>query len=666
MTKIGRAIVSPGGSQASARGEGFHAWRLRAIHAVVLALWCGLIAGSLEVVALVVRKHTVDLNKFYWISRHFVWLIPLTDLLIFFTIGLGLAVLYQGWPRGTSWLGARLLCVLTLVAPFWAAFPRVYGPAGLLLAVGVSARLVPVFERHSAGFRRAVILSFPVLAIIAALPAASIWAGDWLAERREAARALPRTGAANVVLIVLDTVAADHLSLHGYDRPTSPTLESLARRGVRFDRVQATSSWTLPSHAGFFTGRWPHELSAGWLTPLDASHPTLAEFLGSRGYATAGFVANLFYCGSDSGLARGFTRYRDFIFPELSATKPAALVDRPVEGLRAIHQYLTERASVVFLADVIRLFDAGIRKPAAAVNRELLGWLSERRQPERPFFAFVNFCDVHYPYMVSAGGIHRFGAKPRTNRETDIIENWRVVDKLKLSAREIAFARDSYDDCIADLDEQLGRLLDELERRGILESTWLLITSDHGESFGEQPGVFIHGTSLYQPQLHVPLVIVPPSASPPPARKVVSELVSLRDLPATIVDLLGVETGAPFPGQSLSPLWNGLPAGESGDPQGPPVSPAVSQVVPTNPHDPDPAKLVENRRAWASLATGDSIYIRIRQGDADHEELFDLHADPRQIHNLASDPGRRSILERMRTTLEQVTAGPLTPERFPL
>ncbi len=84
---------------------------------------------------------------------------------------------------------------------------------------------------------------------------------------------------------------------------------------MRFDRAQATSSWTLPSHAGFFTGRWPHELSAGWLTPLDATHPTLAEYLGSHGYATAGFVANLFYCGADTGLERGFTRYRISSFP---------------------------------------------------------------------------------------------------------------------------------------------------------------------------------------------------------------------------------------------------------------------------------------------------------------------------------------------------------------
>jgi len=348
-------------------------------------------------------------------------------------------------------------------------------------------------------------------------------------------------------------VAAGHLSLHGYDRPTSITLDGLARRGVRFDRVQATSSWTLPSHASFFTGRWPHELSVGWLTPLDATYPTLAEYLGSRGYATAGFVANTFYCGADTGLGRGFAVYRDYIFPELSALKPAALVDRPVEGLRALHHFLRERASLVFLADLIRKFDAGFRKPAALVNNEILGWLSSRRQPERPFFAFVNYYDVHYPYSLLEGGIHRFAVRPRTDREIDLIEKWKTVDKSTLSEQETAFARDSYDDCIAHLDEQLGLLVDELERRGVLDSTWLIITSDHGESFGEQPGVFLHGTSLYQPQVHVPLVIIPPLRSPRPSRPVVSQTVSVRDLPATVVDLLESRGRRPVPGRIARP-----------------------------------------------------------------------------------------------------------------
>ena len=667
MKMLGRAQIFPEPSTASSTEPILAAGRLRPHHVLILSLWCGLIAGPLEVAAIVLRKHTVDLNQFYWMSRHFVWLIPLTNLLIFLIARpVRSRLLARSWPRRGTWLGARLLCALTMLPLLWAAFPRVYSLAGIILALGISARLVPALERHGAGFRRWVTISFPILAVITPLLAVSVWAGDWIKERNEAARALPPPGSPNVLLIVLDTVAAGHLSLHGYDRRTSPTLDGLARRGARFDRAQATSSWTLPSHAGFFTGRWPHELSAGWLTPLDATHPTLAEYLGSRGYATAGFVANLFYCATDTGLGRGFTRYRDYIFPELTAFKPAALVDRPVEGLRAIHQFLRERASFGFFPEFISMFDAGIRKPAAVVNRELLGWLSGRSQPERPFFAFVNFIDVHYPYELPVGGVHRFGMKPRTRREVDLIDHWRTVDKAKLSVREIGFVRDSYDDCVADLDEQLGRLLDQLERRGILETTWLIITSDHGESFGEQPGVFIHGTSLYQPQLHVPLVIVPPSGSPKPLRPVIPETVSLRDLPATVVDLLKLEAGSPFPGASLARLWDSPPSETRVDHSGSPASPALSEVVPTNPLEPDPAKLLEDRRAWASLADGDSIYIRIRDGDRQREELFDLREDARQSRNLAADPARQSDLQRMRAALNQIMAGPLTLERFPL
>ena len=119
-----------------------------------------------------------------------------------------------------------------------------------------------------------------------------MFAGDWVKERREASRPLPPADSPNVLLIVMDTVRADHLSLYGYDRATTPTLEQLAKRGIRFDKARATAPWTLASHASLFTGRWPHELDVQWLTPLRGKFPTLAEYLGSHGYATAGFVAN--------------------------------------------------------------------------------------------------------------------------------------------------------------------------------------------------------------------------------------------------------------------------------------------------------------------------------------------------------------------------------------
>jgi hypothetical protein len=143
-----------------------------------------------------------------------------------------------------------------------------------------------------------------------------------------------------------------------------------------------------------------HELSAGWSTPLDQKHPTLAEFLGNRGYSTAGFVANTYYCGADTGLARGFTHYQDFIFPELTALKTAALVSRTLEGMRAIAGLKDWLESVGLLSITRRLvlsLDAD-RKPATAINNELLDWLSRRGQRERSFFAFVNYYDAHYPY----------------------------------------------------------------------------------------------------------------------------------------------------------------------------------------------------------------------------------------------------------------------------
>src|SRR5262249_5781038 len=155
-------------------------------------------------------------------------------------------------------------------------------------------------------------------------------------------------------------------------------------------RVASTTSWTLPSHASMFTGRWPHELSVGWLNPLDGTFPTLAEFLGARGYATAGFAANFWYCASDTGLDRGFTVYRDYIFPELTAFKSAVLINRPVDGLHALGQYAEDRPGSDLLRRAVdRVWSPfhSDRKGASIVNRELLDWLS-RRPPDRPFFAF--------------------------------------------------------------------------------------------------------------------------------------------------------------------------------------------------------------------------------------------------------------------------------------
>jgi len=658
---ISRTDVSEEAGTVASPSRNLAASRLGPLTFLILSAWCGLVSGLLEVAATVLRKQAFDLNHFYWMSRHFIWLVPLTNLVIFLLLGVVLSLLALRGRRRGRWLATRLLGTMALLPVFWAAFPRIYPAAGLLLMLGVATRLVPTLERRAAGVGRLVRVSFPVLAALVPVLAASLWGLDRLREWREDERALPPPDSPNVLLIVLDTVGASHLSLCGYNRPTCPTIDGLAPRGICFNRVRATTSWTLPSHASMFTGRWPHEVSAGWLTPLDATYPTLAEFLGAHGYATAGFTANRAYCATDSGLARGFTVYQDFIFPALTASHMAALVNRPVDDLEDAERFLADRLDFDLLRPVLQglwwLFNDD-RKEAEVINREFLDWLSRRRRPERPFFAFLNFFDAHYPYHVPKTGIRRFGAKPRNNRERDLIDDWLQVAGRGPSEQQIAFVRDAYDDCIADLDEQLGRLIDELERRAVLERTWVIITADHGESFGEHPGVFRHGGSLYQTELHVPLVIIPPARSP--SNQVVTEAVSLRDLAATVVDVLGFKAGSPFPGDSLARFWNGSARAAPAQPAA--SEPALSEVVPIDTLNPDPAQLAEPRWPLAALTEGDWTYIR-REGDV-REALFHLREDPNELHNLAGDPAMEPMLEQMRQALGRLTGGPLTPQRF--
>ncbi len=459
----------------------------------------------------------------------------------------------------------------------------------------------------------------------------------------------------------MDTVAAGHLSLHGYDRPTTHTLVELAEHGIRFDSAQAAAPWTLPSHSTMFTGRWMHELEVGWLTPLNDARPTVSEFLMSKGYATAGFVANTSYCARDSGLDRGFTTYQDFIFPRLTVFNKSVLVNRALAATESIVTFLEtqlELAQVrLYVQDLWRWFTLD-RKSAADVNRELLDWLSNRPRPERPFFAFLNYFDAHYPYRLPAGNYYRFGGKPADLRRRAMIDHWSDVDKTALTHPELAFAASAYDDCIADLDEQIGILLDNLRRDGALDRTWLIITADHGESFGEHAGTFCHGTSLYQTELHVPLLVIPPGGNA--TKQVVNDAVSLRDLAATIVELAGQAAGSPFPGDSLTHFWDRtVPATPP-----PGARAALAEVVP-NPNTPenrDPSGLPKPTWPLGALKDGDWSYIR-REGEI-HEELYHLRTDTSEQHNVAGDPALRPTLEQMRANLGRITNGPLLPPRF--
>ena len=408
-----------------------------------------------------------------------------------------------------------------------------------------------------------------------------------------------------------------------------------------------------------FTGRWPHDLSVGWRTPLDAARPTVAEFLQARGYATAGFIANTMYCAADSGLARGFTVYRDYVFRELSPFRMAVMVKKSLDGLQAIGDTLGDALDLASLKAGMRRirerFESD-RKDASGVNREFLDWLAHRPQPERPYFAFLNYFDAHSPYQLSPRRVHRFGVKPTDEREYRLIQEWWDMDKGRVTPEDLAFLFNAYDDCVASIDEQVGRLFDELGRRKALDRTWVILVSDHGESFGEHAGIFLHGSSLYQTELHVPLVVIPPPGTP--IKPVVAETVSLRDLAATIVDIAGWGAESPFPGGSLARLWQ--PSSGPPDATGP-GDRVMAELVP---NETLAAGTDSPRRPWPMAALTEDGWSYIRREGEVREELYHLREDPKEQHNLADSAGSRPRLERMRGVISRLTRGPLTPDRF--
>jgi arylsulfatase A-like enzyme len=618
---------------------------------LVLSAWCGLAGGLLEVGTRVVCK-ILPGQRMYMMSRHFVWMAPLSNLLLFAAFGLVLAFATKLWPVRAGWLCSRLICSLAILPSIIVVSPGIYPWASAILAIGISARLMPILESRQAQARRWLLRSFPALVGVVLVLGGYLLGGDWLKVRREEGRPLPPGDPPNVLLIVLDTVRADRLSLYGYHRPTSPTLEALAKRGIRFDAARATAPWTLPSHASMFTGRWPHELDVNWRTALGTKYPTLAEYLGSRGYATTGFVANVEYCSSEFGLDRGFTHYEDYVLEALSAVRMSYLGDLALKGVSHLGWMLSSNLGAIsFLPDkdstVWPVLASNSRIDARSINREFLDWLSRRRQPTRPFFAFLNYFDAHSGYMLPPGTPYRFGRPPKTDADVQVLVDWFSIDKLKLPPSYLTLARNCYDSCIGYLDEQLGELFGELKRRGVLDRTLVIVTSDHGEGLGEHD-LFFHGESLYRPEIHVPLLIALPGQT---KSAIVNETVSLRDLPATIAELIGQGSGSPFPGRSLARLWrDSRPADASQAGEG-----AISELASPNPFDPNQGRSPVHRGALVSLAEGDYVYIR-NEGDGG-EELFNWRDDPNEFDNRARFTAVQAVMEGMRARLNHMRAG---------
>jgi arylsulfatase A-like enzyme len=264
----------------------------------------------------------------------------------------------------------------------------------------------------------------------------------------------------------------------------------------------------------------------------------------------------------------------------------------------------------------------------------LTRWLSASDK-QRPFFAFLNYFDAHSPYLPPKPFDEMFGLKkPHVNPRLTPTAHW--------AAEEIQAELDAYDGGIAYLDQQLALLLQELDEKGVLENTLVIITSDHGEEFYEHR-VMAHGWSTYLASLHVPLLISFPGRVP--EGRVVTTPVTLRDLGATVLGLLDVDRGAMFPGTSLERFWNN-PGQEEMASSG---SPMLSELTLESSNLPE----------WYPIRQGDMKslvidryhYIRDRAG---HEEFYDFESDPLEQNNLAGSEAGRQKLDSFRAALKTI------------
>ena len=310
------------------------------------------------------------------------------------------------------------------------------------------------------------------------------------------------SGPTSVLLISVDTLRADRLGSYGYQAASTPVLDALAARGLRFEQATTVTPLTLPAHASLFSGTFPtfHGVRDNGSFYVEDTITTLAEVLQARGYRTGGFVG-AFVLDRRWGLAQGFDHYFDNF--DLSQYEMTVGLD-------------------------------AAQRPGSEVVDHTLAWLDEDR--ERPFLAWVHLYDPHSPYNPPEPYRSRFPAT----------------------------AEGAYDGEIASTDAQIGRILDQLRSSGRLDNTLVVVVADHGESLGEH-GEQQHGFFIYDAAVQIPLIVAGPGVPirvVPDQVRIVDVMPTVLDaigaeIPAAVqgVSLLPLGRGEELELLALSETW---------------------------------------------------------------------------------------------------------------
>lgn len=347
----------------------------------------------------------------------------------------------------------------------------------------------------------------------------------------------PRT----VALLSLDTVRYDFADYA--DPELTPNLARLADRGTAFDRAYSGSSWTLPAHAQMFSGQPPalHGVQDDNVR-IDPLTPTLPELFSAAGWATFGAFSG-WYLVKDYGFGRGFDAY-------VNAMPGGAEFERQFQ--RALRE--GGNSGGTWAA-------ADLQSHRAVTSPDVVARLIDGIQlaNDRDLFLFGHFFDPHYDYVPPVEFVERFDpGYTGSMTGVDFYSNKAIWDESRggrqISDRDLQHILALYRAEIAWTDRNLGEFFDALKAEARLENAWIAVTADHGEEFFDH-GRRGHRQTLFEEQVHVPLLIVPPVGSGGPRRSEVRT--SLTDLAPTLCDAVGLAPVASHAGRSLAGLWRG-------------------------------------------------------------------------------------------------------------
>jgi arylsulfatase len=301
----------------------------------------------------------------------------------------------------------------------------------------------------------------------------------------------------NIVFITIDALRADHLSCQGYDREVSPTLDRFAETSAWFTQAWSTSSHTREAMPPLLSGRRPPTFGANGFQQVKRA---LAERLLEAGYRTAGFHSNP-YVSRAYGFDAGFEEFNDDLI--LGQNRLLALFQR------GIKKYLLKKGDHY--------------AHAPEINQRSLEWVDTTTTTDEPFFLWNHYMDVHGPYNPP---VTRYRDTRLSGDKAESLYNrsWKNPDSITDRERQLLY--DGYDDSIRYLDAELGDFFDELKARGLYEDSLVIVTSDHGDAFGEH-GYYTHPRQLHEMLLHVPLFISAPSQS-----------VEQRNIPVSTLDVV--------------------------------------------------------------------------------------------------------------------------------